>query len=62
MTEVLPIMQDDGPLEIAELNGKAIFFDFHADGNPLWKMSAKFSPKDYEYLLGDQTLEDEDFQ
>ena len=62
MTEVLPIMQDDGPLEIAELNGKAISFDFHADGNPLWKMSAKFSPKDYEYLLGDQTLEDEDFQ
>lgn len=62
MTEVLPLMQADSPLIVAEANGKDISFDFHADGNATWKMSAKFTPKDYEYLLGDQTLEDEDFQ
>ena len=62
MTELLPLMQVDVPLIVAEINGKDISFDFHADGNSMWKMSAKFTPKDYEYLLGDLTLDDEDFQ
>ena len=62
MTELLPLMQVDVPLIVAEINGKDISFDFHADGNSMWKMSAKFTPKDYEYLLGDLTLDEEDFQ
>ena len=62
MTEFLPMMQVDVPLIVAEINGKDISFDFHADGNSMWKMSARFTPKDYEYLLGDLTLDDEDFQ
>lgn len=62
MTELLPLMQVDVPLMIAEINGKDISFDFHADGNSMWKMSAKFTPKDYEYLVADHTLDDEDFE
>ena len=55
MTELLPLMQEDTPLVVAEINGKDISFDFHADCNSMWKMSARFTPKDYEYLIEDTT-------
>ena len=51
MTELLPMMQEDAPFVVAEINGKDISFDFHADCNSMWKMSARFTPKDYDYLI-----------
>ena len=53
MTELLPLMQTDVPLTVAEMNGKDISFDFHADCNRMWKMSARFTSKDYENLVED---------
>lgn len=45
-TELLPYIQD-APLTVAKANEKNISFDFHADSNPMWKMSARFTSNDY---------------